>query len=228
MRRLLPSADEDVNLDAAYAVPTGTRWLRANMVSTIDGSVTGAGGLSGGISGPADKRVFAALRSAADAVMVGASTASAENYRPARVPIVIVSNSLHIDLSKPLFTTAEHRTIVIAPASSPPDMLHAVSQVADVVTAGAGSVDLVAAKESLAGLGLRHVLCEGGPRLLGSLLAAGLVDELCTSTSPRVVGGDARRIVDGPWLSDEEWHLAQLLEEDGFLFHRWQRMTTGS
>jgi riboflavin biosynthesis pyrimidine reductase len=223
MRRLLPFPDEDVNLDAAYAVPSGTRWLRANMVSTIDGSLTGPDGLSGGISGPADKRVFAALRSAADAVMVGASTASAEKYRPARVPVVLVSNRLGIDLSGPLFTSAEHRTIVIAPSSSPPDLLHAVSQVAEVVTAGDGSVDLVAATASLAGLGLRHVLCEGGPRLLGSLLGVGLVDELCTTTSPRVVGGDARRIVDGPWLSDETWHLAQLLEEEGFLFHSWQR-----
>ena len=57
--------------------------------------------------------------------------------------------------------------------------------------------------------------------MLGTLLAEGLVDELCTALAPMVVGGSAGRIVNGPWLSDEAWHLRQLLETDGFLFARW-------
>jgi riboflavin biosynthesis pyrimidine reductase len=59
--------------------------------------------------------------------------------------------------------------------------------------------------------------------LLGALLAEGLVDELCVAMSPRVVGGSAGRIVNGPWLPDDAWRLRQLLETDGFLFARWER-----
>lgn len=223
MRRLLPSPAEDVDLEAAYSLPPGTTWLRANMVSTIDGSVTGANHRSGTISGPTDKAVFAALRACADAVLVGAGTARAEGYRPSRLPIVLVSNRLQLDLSLPLFTEAQHRTIVLAPVSAPADLMEATAAVADVITAGHAAVDLNAGVSALRARGLAHLLCEGGPSLLGSLLEADLVDELCAVTSPRIVGGGAGRIVHGPWLSEEPWRLAQLLEDDGFLFARWQR-----
>jgi riboflavin biosynthesis pyrimidine reductase len=223
MRRLLPSAQEDVNLGAAYAVPPGTRWLRANMVSTIDGSVADADQRSGGISGPGDQAVFAALRSAADAVLVGAGTARAEGYRPARRPIVLVSNRLELDLGLPLFTEAEHRTVVLAPASAPPPRPAAPAAGGGRHTAGDETVDLTAGLTALRDRGLAHLLCEGGPRLLGSLLTAGLVDEMCTTLSPRVVGGSAGRIVQGSWLDGDLWRLAQLLEDGGYLFARWER-----
>jgi riboflavin biosynthesis pyrimidine reductase len=223
MRRLLPAPDEDVNVGAAYAVPPGTPWLRANMVSTIDGSVTDEEMLSGGISGRADKEIFAALRGAADAVLVGAGTARAEGYRPAKLPIVLVTNRLDLDFTKPLFTEATHRTIVVCPSTADPDRLVAAAERADVVLAGEGAVDLQGALDALRERGLANLICEGGPTLLGALLAAGLVDELCTTISPRVVGGHAARITTGSWLSREPWHLAQLLEDEGFLFARWER-----
>jgi riboflavin biosynthesis pyrimidine reductase len=223
MRRLLPSAEDDVDLELAYALPPGTSWLRANMVSTIDGSVTGENYRSGSISGTTDKAVFAALRTLADAVLVGAGTARTEGYRPSTLPIVLVSNRLALDLSLPLFTESEHRTIVIAPSSAPADLMAATAEVADVITAGHATVDLRVGVDALRARGLDHVLCEGGPSLLGSLLAADLVDEICAVTSPRVVGGGAGRIVHGAWLTGDPWRLAHLFEDDGFLFARWQR-----
>ena len=223
MRRLLPSPEGDVDLETAYALPAGTTWLRANMVSTIDGSVTGENHRSGTISGPTDKAVFAALRTFADAVLVGAGTARAEGYRASTLPIVLVSNRLELDLTLPLFTEAEHRTIVIAPASAPADRVAATAEVADVITAGHAAVDLRVGVDALRERGLAHLLCEGGPSLLGSLLAADLVDELCAVTSPRIVGGGAGRIVHAGWIPGEPWRLAHLFEDDGFLFARWQR-----
>src|SRR4051812_946170 len=216
MRRLLPQPAEDVDVEVAYAVPAGTRWLRANMVTTVDGSVTDAERLSGGLSGPADKTLFAALRTMADAVLVGAGTVRAEGYRPAARPIVIVSRRLDLDLTTRLFTDATRRTVVLTPADAPADRLKATAEVADVVAAGQGVVDLAAGLAELRERGLAHLVCEGGPTLLGALLAEGLVDELCTALAPRVVGGSAGRMVNGPWLSDEPWHLRQLLETDGF------------
>jgi riboflavin-specific deaminase-like protein len=223
MRRLLPDPAEDIDLEAAYAVPPGTPWLRANMVSTVDGSVTDADRLSGGISGPADKALFASLRTMADAVLVGAGTVRAERYRPAALPIVVVSRRLDLDPAAPLFAEAEHRTVVVTARDAPPDRLAAMAEVADVVATGEGVVDLTAGLGELRQRGLAHLLCEGGPMLLGALLAEGLVDELCVAMSPRVVGGSAGRIVNGPWLPDDAWRLRQLLETDGFLFARWER-----
>ena len=57
--------------------------------------------------------------------------------------------------------------------------------------------DLRAALDALADRGLRHVLAEGGPSLLADLLAADLVDELCLTTSPLLVGGGAPRVTAG-------------------------------
>ena len=223
MRRLLPDPVEDVDIEAAYAVAPGTPWLRANMVSTVDGSVTDAERVSGGISGPADKALFGSLRGMADAVLVGAGTVRAERYRPAALPIVIVTRRLDLDLTAPLFTEASHRTVVITAVDAPAPLLAATSEVADVIEAGEGVVDLSAGLAEVRERGLSHLICEGGPTLLGALLAEGLVDELCTALSPMVVGGSAGRIVNGPWLPNGSWHLRQLLETDGFLFARWER-----
>lgn len=80
MRQLLPSYDPDVDLREAYRYPTDRPWVRANMVSSLDGSAV-QDGRSGGLSGEADKAVFGVLRGLADVVLVGAGTAAAEGYR---------------------------------------------------------------------------------------------------------------------------------------------------
>ena len=62
------------------------------------------------------------------------------------------------------------------------------------------------------------------PSLLAGLVGAHLVDELCVTTSPYVVGGPAGRIVHGATVPrTAAVDLDGLCEEDGFLFARWQR-----
>ncbi|WP_040029062.1 dihydrofolate reductase family protein, partial [Streptomyces sp. 150FB] len=80
--------DREWSLDelaGAYAYPaTGERpWLRANMVSSLDGAAQ-HDGRSQPLSSTADMRVFGLLRGIADAVVVGAETVRQEGYRPAR------------------------------------------------------------------------------------------------------------------------------------------------
>ena len=88
-----------------------------------------------------------------------------------------------------------------------------------VIRAGHGDVDL---RGALAQLEAQVVLCEGGPTLNGQLLEAGLVDELCLSVAPRLVGGSAKRIVVGPTASTD-MTLVHVLEDEGFLFCRYVR-----
>ena len=81
----------------------------------------------------------------ADAVLVGAGTVRAERYRPAALPIVIVSRRLDLDLTTPLFTEASHRTVVITGRGCAPAQLPAATgEVADVIAVGEGIVDLSA------------------------------------------------------------------------------------
>ena len=88
----------------------------------------------------------------------------------------------------------------------------------------AGATDLAgeAIVRALANRGLPRVLCEGGPRLFGQLLAAGLVDELCLTVSPVLVGGQAGRLLPAGLLpAPVPLELHHLLTADGMLFVRY-------
>ncbi|WP_197370311.1 dihydrofolate reductase family protein, partial [Streptomyces clavuligerus] len=83
----------------------------------------------------------------------------------------------------------------------------------------------VIARYGTAEQGLRRLLTEGGPRLLGHFMAAGVLDELCLTLSPTVTAGDSQRIAHGPAMAvPARFTLAGVLEEDGFLFTRYQRV----
>jgi riboflavin biosynthesis pyrimidine reductase len=87
-----------------------------------------------------------------------------------------------------------------------------------------GRVDLAALLRSLREEGIGALLCEGGPTLHGALQAAGLVDELFLTIAPKLVGGEAPRIVEGGALPETTGlELVWLLEHDGELFARYRR-----
>lgn len=230
MRRLLPEPAAGIDPYEAYGDQPG-RWLRAGMVMSADGSVTDEEGWSDGLGGAADFRVFLTLRALADAILVGAATVRTGRMGPARLraelrerrgrpsaPIVVVSNSLALDWSLPLFTAAETQTIVVtshAAAKAVPDSVL-------LVAAGEQSVDLASAVRDLREeLGLEHLLCEGGPALLSSLLRAGLVDELCLSIAPALIGGARHTRMLGELGGRAELRMSAVYAEDDVLFLRY-------
>ncbi len=216
-------------------------WVMTNLVSSVDGA-TAMSGVSGGLSGPADREIFHQLRGVADAILVGAGTARAERYGPMRpregvrearatrgqrpvAPIVIVSRSLGFDWSGPLFADAEIPTIVAAPTDAPEGQLAAARRAGRVICAGVGSVALAPLLRRLANDGQQSVLCEGGPRLVAKLAADDLIDELFVTISPCVVAGDAQRMLVGPELVPARpLALIALLEADGAVFLRYKVM----
>ncbi|MFF5023485.1 pyrimidine reductase family protein [Streptomyces collinus] len=236
-------------LAAAYAYPEpgavvgGPRpWLRANMVSTLDGAAQHEGH-SQPISNAADMRIFGTLRALADVIVVGAETVRQEGYRPARAraefaaartaagqgrapAIAIVTAGLELDFSLPLFTSPLVPTLLLTGAAAAPDRVAAAEKAgARVVVAGEGmGVDPARAVRALAELGHTRLLTEGGPRLLGQLVAADVLDELCLTVAPMLTAGDAQRIAGGPAVAvPRRFELVSLLEEDGFLFSRYRR-----
>ncbi|MBO3679860.1 pyrimidine reductase family protein [Streptomyces sp. NEAU-YJ-81] len=224
--------------------PSGA-FLRANMVSSLDGAAH-HDGRSKPLSSDADMRIFGVLRGLADAVVVGAETVRLEGYRPARArkafaerraalgqapapAIAVVSASLDLDFSMPLFTEPLVPTIVITGAAAAAERIErARAAGAEVVFAGAGPsgrVDAAAVVTALAELGHTRLLTEGGPTLLAQFAAAGVLDELCLAVAPLVTAGDAKRIVDGAELGEpEQFTLDSVLEEAGFLFTRYRRI----
>ncbi|QHC24937.1 pyrimidine reductase family protein [Streptomyces sp. GS7] len=217
-------------------------WLRANMVSSLDGAAHHEG-RSQPLSGAADMRIFGVLRSLADAVVVGAETVRQEGYRPARArdafaarraaagqgpapAIAVVSAGLGLDFSLPLFTEPLVPTLVLTGAGAPEDRVRAARAAgAEVLFAGEGTgVDPERVTGVLAERGHTRLLTEGGPRLLGQFAAAGALDEMCLSLAPVVAVGDASRIMDGPAVAvPGRFALASVLEEAGFLFTRYRR-----
>lgn len=207
----------DTALESLYAYPEGRTWVTANFVSSVDGAVS-VDGRSAGLGSPADKRIYLLGRDLADVVLVGAGTVLAEGYRPARLPIAVVTARGTLTPDLPLFTNTAARPIVITCASA---KLPALS--ADVVVAGDEEVDLEVAVAELAARGLHKINLEGGPRLFGSMVSAGLVDALNLTMSPMLAVGDAARIAVGPVVPPVDLTLASVLRADDVLLLRYQR-----
>ena len=225
MRQLLPTFVDPVDPMAVYADPpvaAGRPGVRFNMIASVDGA-TAVDGVAGGLGGEADRALFALLRRLADVVLVAAGTVRAEGYGPSPVPIAVVTRSCRLDWDSRFFTAQVARPVVVTVATAPAEARARAAEVADVVVAGERDVDLARALDALGARGWRAVLCEGGPTLNGQLAAAGLLDELCLTLSPRLVGGDAKRLLAGPLLpGPPTLTLASACEEDGFLFLRFR------
>src|SRR4051812_15763349 len=232
VRRLFPDPSDEVDLRTAYAVDAH-RHVRANFVASADGSVS-LQGKSGTLGNDADRELFQLLRAISDVVLVGAGTARVENYGGAREvdgrtpPIAVVSRSLDFDLTSRLFTDTRVPPIVLTCADAPADRRDRLADVADVLVAGESDVDFRIAIDMLADRGLRHVECEGGPHLLGWLIAAGLLDELCLTIAPVIAGGTAGRIVAGLETQvGDQLRLLHVLEDNGYLFLRYSTAAAG-
>ena len=225
MRQLFPEPVDPVDPADVYGdLPTvGSRpALRLNMIASADGATTVAGA-SGGLGGPADRALFLLLRSLADVVLVAAGTMRADRYGPSSVPVAVVSRSCRFDWDAPFFSAQKARPIVVTVADAPGPLRARAAEVAQVVVAGEHDVDPARALDELANLGFRSVLAEGGPSLNAQLAAAGLIDELCLTLAPSLVGGDAKRVLDGLALPvPAALRLRSVCEQDDFLFLRWR------
>jgi riboflavin biosynthesis pyrimidine reductase len=211
------------------------------MVAGLDGTAA-LGGRVGALSTPADQELFRRMRQIADVVLVGAETVRREGYGAVRLtedaqeqrrregrspvpPIAVVSRSLDFDWSAKVFTDAppDARTHVITCAASDAALRDEAAEVATVVVAGQHRVEPAAAVRALADRGHRVVLCEGGPRWLGELVAADRLDELCLSISP-VMGGDPLPVsVTPPGAGLASFALRGAMAEGDTLFLRYER-----
>ncbi|QZT64440.1 pyrimidine reductase family protein [Mycolicibacterium austroafricanum] len=230
---------------AHYGYPDGLQscWVRANMIASVDGGAT-SGGKSGGLGGDGDRALFATLRELADVIVVGAATVRVENYSGVQLgaaerlarqrrgqaevpPVAVLTRSGLLDRDAKLFHLTDVPPLIMTSSDALEDTTQRLGAVAEVVDASGpapDSVDLRTALDLLAERGLVRVLTEGGPGILGMFTEQDLLDELCLTVAPLLLGGGSARIVTG--LGEVRSGLAllhALTDDRGFLYLRYVR-----
>ena len=230
---------------ARYAYPDGLQscWVRANMIASVDGGAT-TGGKSGGLGSDGDRALFAALRELADVIVVGAATVRVENYSGVQLgaaerltrqrrgqaevpPVAVLTRSGRLDRDIKLFHRTDVAPLILTSSTAVEDTRQRLGTVAEVIDASGpapDSVDLRTALDLLAERGLVRVLTEGGPGILGMFTEQDLLDELCLTVAPLLLGGGSKRIVTG--LGEVRSGLAllhALTDDRGFLYLRYVR-----
>ena len=233
---------DDGELPRLYEYPErDAPWVRANFIASVDGGAT-ADGKTGTMAGPGDRHIFNLLRELADVIVVGAGTVRIEGYsgahmgaaqrqrRQARgqseVPqLAIVTKSGRLERDMPAFTRTEVQPLVLTcteAAGETRRVLTGLCEVLDCSSDDPAKVDEAALLQALAARGMRRILTEGGPMLLGAFVQRDLLDELCLTIAPYVVGGLARRIATGPGQLLARMRCAHVLTDDaGYLYTRY-------
>ncbi|MUN55618.1 pyrimidine reductase family protein [Kocuria koreensis] len=245
--QLFPTARQeltDEQLLTLYAPRTADdgAWLRMNFVTSLDGAVA-VDGVSGSLGGPGDFRVFELQRYLADVVLVGAGTVRDEGYGAMVLPqeatrwradhgltdhpvFALISGSADLSPESETFSRAPVRPLVFVSADADEARRDALAEVADVVIAsvpGGAAIDPRIVRAHLVSRGLTRIHGEGGPRVFGSFLEAGVVDELCLTMAPKLLAGRAGRISASESSVPTHMDLASVLRSEDELLLRYIR-----
>ncbi|MGI8681901.1 MAG: dihydrofolate reductase family protein [Mycobacteriales bacterium] len=212
----LPAYELPAELRDAYGGPLGFPEHRvfANFVSTLDGVVAIPGTVQSNkairAGSEADRFVMALLRACADVVVIGSGTlrgsprtrwTPVHAYPPAaealgelrrrrgqppEPQLAVLTGRGSLDPAHPALLAG---ALVLTTDSGAAALRSSLPPASTVVNLGQGTrVDPGRALQALRERGHRLILSEAGPRAFGSLLAAGLVDELFLTTSPLIAG----------------------------------------
>jgi riboflavin biosynthesis pyrimidine reductase len=208
---------DDLHLDLLRPPSrSGRPYVALNFVLTADGRASFRGRAE--IGTRTDRELMFHLRSLADAVLIGAGTLRVDPFapvvrderalarradagKPAQPLAVVVSGTCVLPLENRYFAIANPRLVATSARAGDAAVGAVARREVEVLRLGADAVDLTGLLGLLAGRGVRFLLCEGGPRLAGQLLALGLVDEAFLTHATLVTAEPgARRLfeVDGP------------------------------
>ena len=189
-------AAEAIDLIRFYStwMTTGRPFVTLKLATSLDGKVASAGGESRWITSSEARRAAHQLRSDHDAVMVGVGTVLADDpaltvrHRPdGRQPIrVVVDSHLRTPPTARVLDQSAARTWIAtlsdqAGELAPQDLIP--------VPARQGRVCLEALLDELGRRQITSVLVEGGPTLVGALVAQRLADRVVLFVAPLVLGG---------------------------------------
>ncbi|MBP7000342.1 MAG: bifunctional diaminohydroxyphosphoribosylaminopyrimidine deaminase/5-amino-6-(5-phosphoribosylamino)uracil reductase RibD [Amaricoccus sp.] len=236
-------AAEAAALNAGFLsrIGRGRPRLTLKLATSLDGRIATADGESRWITGPLARREVHLMRATSDAVLVGSGTARADDPRldvrdiglGDRQPVrVVVAGALGLSRDSHLGRSAGEAPLWLAHhAEAAPARRAAWTErgatLIEVPFQPDGQLDLGALFQELGARGLTRVLCEGGGRLAGALLAADLVDEVVAFVAGLALGGEGVAAVGAmevAALADApRFRLAEVSRVGGDVRARWER-----
>lgn len=194
----------ELNVGFVSRMSRGRPWVRMKIAASLDGMTALSDGSSQWITGDAARADGHAWRARACAVLTGIGTVRTDdptmNVRSVpttRQPLrIVIDSRLEIDRGARILQAADDAgaTLLLAglgPDGQPPAEALARArglEVQWVPCDDRGKNDLAAALQLLGARGLNEIHVEAGYKLNGSLLRAGLVDELLVYIAPRLLG----------------------------------------
>jgi 2,5-diamino-6-(ribosylamino)-4(3H)-pyrimidinone 5'-phosphate reductase len=221
-----------------------------NSAMSADGKISTKKRKQVKISGSTDFDRVDELRATSDAVMVGIGTVLADDpsltvksaarrerrvtqgkdENPARV---VVDSRARIPLTADIFKKGEGKRIVVVSRAAPADKAEALRDIADVIVAGDGEVDLPEMARELKKRGIDRLMVEGGATLNWAMARAGLVDEISVFVGNMIIGGkEAPTFMDGEGIADRteaiELELEKFEPMDEGIVLTWRVRSSGS
>ncbi len=196
----------------------GRPFVTLKLAMTLDGRIADRTGASKWITGTPARAAVQAVRRRVDAVLVGAGTVVADNPSlRCRLPgaqdvwRVVVDAAGRTPATAQVLTDRWADTTVMVTSSRCAIRKREAwathgSRVWTLPAKSDGQVSLSRLLQRLAKEGMLHVLCEGGSRLAGALVKAGLVDEYLFFYAPAVLG-DAQAV---GAVAGADFRLAQM------------------
>ena len=203
---------EEINRPFIKHVTTGRPWVILKAGASLDGRIATRTGQSGWITNEWSRREVHRLRDRVDAILVGAGTARCDDPslttrlpgRRGRDPLrVVLDPTLRLDPKAKLLTQSSPAPTWLFCAPGADERRRAALAAAGAVVKpvpepAPGRLDLAAVLAELGRAGATSLLVEGGGRVHGSFLRAGLADEIYLFLAPRFLGADGVPVVDMP------------------------------
>ncbi|MEN6584648.1 MAG: bifunctional diaminohydroxyphosphoribosylaminopyrimidine deaminase/5-amino-6-(5-phosphoribosylamino)uracil reductase RibD [Sulfuricella sp.] len=215
---VLEKEARELNVGFISRMERGRPWLRLKVAATLDGKTALNNGVSQWITGPDARRDAHRWRARSCAMLTGIGTVltddpsfTVRDVETARQPLkVVVDANLSMPLDAKILQGAK---LLIATGCDEEERIRQLQDAGAevlVLPAEHGQIDLARLLQELGRRGLNEITVEAGKVLNGSLLSAGVVDELVLYLAPMLFGDKARGMFGVPEI--EEMGQRQELE----------------
>jgi riboflavin-specific deaminase-like protein len=236
MKRLMDIIEQNIDPEQLYErinfpdPPEDRPYIFINMVASVDGKtlLTDRGTTAKGLGSQTDQILMRRLQRNADAALIGSESLRIDPklHYPEGVLRVTMTASGNLPLHTRFFTDDPGQAIVFAPRSVDKEKAAAIRKTARLHLCGDNKLDVRQMVSILRNqYEVKHLLCEGGSTVNGSLLAAKVVDELFLTVTPKISGGIERpTVVSGTGLAPKNIPLLNILslyEDNNELYFRY-------
>jgi diaminohydroxyphosphoribosylaminopyrimidine deaminase / 5-amino-6-(5-phosphoribosylamino)uracil reductase len=223
---LLAAEAAELNPGFLKRMRTGRPWVRVKLAMSLDGRTALANGTSQWITGPAAREDVQYWRARSSAILTGIGTVLADDPRldvrlpdppsgrPRLQPLRVVLDARLQTPPGAKMLTVGGAVLIMTAADQSADEVELASRRAALAERGAVIEELPASEIStavdtgglrlslpdmldrLGGREINELWVEAGPRLAGALLRQTLVDELILYVAPKLLGPQARPLVE--------------------------------